>query len=91
MKPKIRQTFHISDMLDSLEKMSDLLEDPTLSSQEEDKVIQSSIRICLTLMAGYPSTMFSQEEQDFVSDYLNKLKKFTNKNLDNNSDPDYYG
>ena len=91
MKPKIRQTFHISDMLDSLEKMSDFLEDPTLSSQEEDKVIQSSIRICLTLMAGYPSTMFSQEEQDFVSDYLNKLKKFTNKNLDNNSDPDYYG
>ena len=91
MKPKIRQTFHISDMLNSLEKMSDFLEDPTLSREEEDKLIQSSIRICLTLMAGYPSTMFLQEEQNFVSDYMKRLQKLTNNNLDNHSDPDYYG
>lgn len=78
-------------MLDSLEKMSDFLEDPSLSFEEEDRVIQSSIRICLTLMAGYPSTMFSEQEQNFVSDYLKKLQRITNKNLDNNSDPDYYG
>jgi hypothetical protein len=78
-------------MLQSLEEMSVYLEDPTLSFEEEDRIIRSSIKICLTLMAGYPSTMFSSDEQNFVSDYLNKLKKITNKNLDNNSDPDYYG
>lgn len=91
MKPKIRQTFHVSDMLQSLEEMSVYLEDPNLSPEQQEYYIQKSVRIGLTLMAGYPSTMFMKYEMDFVDRVMKKLQRITKNNLDNNSDPDYYG
>lgn len=91
MKPKIRQTFYISDMIFSLKKMSDSLGDPNLTMAEEDEIIQKSIRIGLTLMAGYSSTMFTLHEMDFVQGYMKRLQGYTNKYLDNNSDSDFYG
>lgn len=71
--------------------MSEYLEDPTLPPEEQDMYIQKSVRIGLTLMAGYPSTMFMRHEMDFVDRVMKKLQRITKNNLDSNSDPDFYG
>lgn len=78
-------------MIESLRNMSEYLEDPTLPPEEQDMYIQKSVRIGLTLMAGYPSTMFFPEEQSFIQNFMKKLQDYTNRYLDNNSDSDFYG
>ena len=73
MSNKIRQTFYISDMIDSLRKMSEKLEDDQTDSEEGRKLIETSSKIGLILMAGYPQDYFLPHEIKFVSEYMKKL------------------
>lgn len=75
MNKKIRQTFYISDMIDSLRKMSEKLEDDETSSEEGKRLIDTSTQIGLLLMAGYPQDYFLPHEINFIAEYMKKLSQ----------------
>lgn len=84
MKRKIKQTFHVSDMIEQLVIYSHMLEMSEDNREYDDEILEKSTKIGLILMAGYPKEYFLPQEIKFISDFMNKIGKYASDNGDYN-------
>ena len=78
---KIKQTFHVSDMIEQLVIYSHMMGD---EYEFDNEVLEKSTKIGLILMAGYPPDYFLPEERKFITEFMNKIGKYVNRNGDYN-------
>jgi hypothetical protein len=50
----------------------------------DNEVLEKSTKIGLILMAGYPPDYFLPEERKFITEFMNKIGKYVNRNGDYN-------
>jgi len=78
---KIKQTFHVSDMINQLDTYSEMLKN---GHECTDEILEKSTKIGLILMAGYPQDYFLPQEIKFISDFMNKIGRYAGGNGDYN-------
>lgn len=74
---KIKQTFHVSDMIEQLVIYSHMMED---HYEFDDEVLEKGTKLGLILMAGYPPDYFLPEERRFINQFMNKIGKYADRN-----------
>lgn len=77
---KIKQTFHVSDIIEQLVIYSHMLEMSEDNEEYDDEILEKSSKMGLILMAGYPREYFLPEEIKFICDFMNKIGKYVNRN-----------
>jgi hypothetical protein len=74
---KIKQTFHVSDMIEQMFIYSHMMED---QYEFDDEVLEKATKLGLILFAGYPPEYFLPEEKKFLNEFMNKISKYADRN-----------
>ncbi len=73
---KIRHSFLVSDMILSLRKLRDMVNNSDLNIREREDAITTSARVITALMMYYPSSMFLDEEVQFVENFKKEIGSY---------------